>query len=544
MKMKKIIAGVSTFLIAVSAIPFQNSETFPVNTEISANAASKIIDEGKCGEKASFTIDADGVLTISGSGLIDDSAFNCDEKPEYLDKIKSLVVEDGISGIGMYAFYRCRNLESAVLPDSVTQIFMHAFYGCSGLKSLNFPQYLTLIDSYAFAYSGLEKIELPSDVVIIADHSFEGCGHLTDVKLPENLLEIENNAFYNCIELKSIVIPEHTRKIGNYVFQKCEKLSEITIPKSVKEFGVDPLSFCSPDLTIISSEKSVAYEYAMDRHMPFQSIEGGDEKIVYTGFCGDNIKWKITKEGVLTLSGKGDMINYVLGSDSDLPNSPLTDASGYIKKIVIEDGITSIGDWAFSYCIYADEVVIPDSVTRIGNGAFSECESLKEIQIPDSVESIGEYAFYFSQYHEDNLLESVKLPQNITSIGEGTFRGCKNLKEITLPDNIISIGKEAFLNCSAEIKVNDNTETLKCLKENNIEYTLLKNEISSPNGDINKDGSFSIADVVLFQKWLLNFSEANLSDWKAADYNNDNKLDVLDLCIMKNELLSSSSSEK
>ena len=111
---------------------------------------------------------------------------------------------------------------------------------------------------------------------------------------------------------------------------------------------------------------------------------------VQTGSCGENLTYSLdTETGVLTISGTGKMTDYI----EDAEGYPFYD-TGYIKSVIIESGVTSIGDYAFFNCSSLTGVTIPDSVTSIGSGAFEYCTSLASVTIPDSVTSIGSDAFY------------------------------------------------------------------------------------------------------------------------------------------------------
>ena len=105
--------------------------------------------------------------------------------------------------------------------------------------------------------------------------------------------------------------------------------------------------------------------------------------------------------------------------------------------------VTSIGDWAFSYCSGLTSVTIPNSVTSIGNYTFFGCSGLTSVTIPNSVTSIGDFAFY-----DCCSLTSITIPNSVTSIGNGAFSGCSGLTSITIPNSVTSIGELAFDGCS------------------------------------------------------------------------------------------------
>ena len=166
-----------------------------------------------------------------------------------------------------------------------------------------------------------------------------------------------------------------------------------------------------------------------------------EEPVLDSGTCGDNgsnVTWKLTEDGILTISGTGAMIDY--GDDKSYRKTPWRDY--FIESVRIDEGVTSIGGWAFTNCVLTS-VMIPDSVTSIACGAFSECRSLASVTIPDSVTSIGGYAF-----RGCTGLTSVTIPDSVTSIDGYAFRGCTGLTSVTIPDSVTSIDGYAFSGCT------------------------------------------------------------------------------------------------
>ena len=156
-----------------------------------------------------------------------------------------------------------------------------------------------------------------------------------------------------------------------------------------------------------------------------------------SGKCGDNLTWTLDSNGTLTISGTGKMTNY-----DDSYDSPWYSSRNSIKKIIINSGVTSIGDYAFIYCSSVTSVTIPNSVTSIGDGSFHGCSSLTSVTIPNSVTSIGGDAFLGC-----SSLTSVTIPNSVTSIGDAAFRGCSSLTSITIPNSVKDIGSWAFMYC-------------------------------------------------------------------------------------------------
>ncbi|MGN0606416.1 MAG: leucine-rich repeat domain-containing protein, partial [Oscillospiraceae bacterium] len=163
------------------------------------------------------------------------------------------------------------------------------------------------------------------------------------------------------------------------------------------------------------------------------------ENISASGSCGENCTWSFDETtGTLTISGSGDMENY-----NSLSDMPWYSYCENIKSIIIENGVTSIGDNAFYNCSNLTSITISDSVTSIGIMAFGFCRNLISIKIPKSVTSIGGGAFFYCCD-----LTSITIPDGVTSIGEGAFYNCMSLKSIKIPNGVTSIGKEAFSDCS------------------------------------------------------------------------------------------------
>ena len=123
---------------------------------------------------------------------------------------------------------------------------------------------------------------------------------------------------------------------------------------------------------------------------------------------------------------------------------PYGDYNKAIKTVKIQNGVTSIGDYAFDNCTSLTSIEIPSGVTSIGDGAFAYCTSLTSIEIPSGVTSIRDYAF-------DNCtsLTSIEIPSGVTSIRDHAFDNCKSLTSIEIPSGVTSIGNSAFKNCTS-----------------------------------------------------------------------------------------------
>ena len=153
-----------------------------------------------------------------------------------------------------------------------------------------------------------------------------------------------------------------------------------------------------------------------------------------SGQCGDDLYWSFDEStGTLTITGNGKMSNY------DRYETPWEDLKDRIQILVLPNGMTHIGDYAFADCNVLMPTTIPDSVTSIGDYAFSDCYRLTSFTIPDSVTSIGNSALAVC-----TQLTSITIPNSVKTIGSDAFSNCKKLTSITISDSVESIGNNAF----------------------------------------------------------------------------------------------------
>ena len=269
-----------------------------------------------------------------------------------------------------------------------------------------------------------------------------------------------------------------------------------------------------------------------------------------SGTCGDNVTWRLSDDGTLTISGTGDM------ADFEWDGTPWCSVSSQVKSVVIKDGVTSIGDCAFGGCISLTSVSIPDGVISIGFAAFESCSLLTGVTIPNSVTGIGDYAFGYCSslisvtipgsvtsigeaafaggstsvnvsrenknycsvdgglydkqkttiFHPGKIqngafrvpdgvntsLTSVIIPKSVTSIGSLAFLGCIRLTNVTIPDGVTSIGDAAFAGSSTSINVSRENKNY-CSVDGGL-YNKQKTTILHP-GKI-QNGTFRVPDGV------------------------------------------------
>ncbi len=329
--------------------------------------------------------------------------------------------------------------------------------------------------------------------------------YIAYVILPEGLTSVSTYAFNNFHNIRSISIPNSVKSLGYASLAHCSKLTTVTIGTGISSLGGD-LFASSPvkSLTIYATTPpSGGAGCAIDAetcliYVPGESIEAYRNKVWWeevvhllpipctlaSGTCGENVTWELSCDSVLTISGMGEMADY-----NSLSEIPWNDYRKEIKRVIVSEGVTSIGKSAFSYCgnlssveignsvikigdraFYSSKlfsVTIPKNVAIIGNSAFYKCSSLTSIELFNGIRQIDEYAFAYCTALESmiipnsvdsmgnsvfcgcTLLASVTLPEQITKISLGTFDGCTALSSITIPSGVQTIEARVFYNCTS-----------------------------------------------------------------------------------------------
>lgn len=156
-----------------------------------------------------------------------------------------------------------------------------------------------------------------------------------------------------------------------------------------------------------------------------------------SGSCGENLTWILDHKGTLTISGSGKM-------EDDLYEAPWRSYASDIKKVILSEGVTSIGAGAFTDCSSLSSITLPKSLTSILSWAFDGCSSLSSVSLPNSVTELGTGVF-----NGCRSLSSVNIPKGVIIIRTSTFEGCSSLKNIDIPDGVVSIWEYAFKDCSS-----------------------------------------------------------------------------------------------
>ena len=343
------------------------------------------LSDGSCGENLNWSLQDSGTLLISGTGKM--TNYDYFSPPSWYSKrssIKSIIISNGVTSIGDYAFMECSELTNVSIPSSVERIGDNAFAGCYNLLSIIIPPNVDRIDSFAFiSCSSLTNVIIPDNVTSIGDYVFANCSNLSSITVSTNndyFCSIDGVLFNRDISAlicypaakknNSYAVPNGVKYIYDDAFSDCSNLMNITIPDSVTYIGIYTFSDVSSNLTSISVSSNNSFYCSVD--------------------------------GVLFNKDITELIRY-----------PMKKAN---SSYVIPNSVLSINENAFLGCSNLMNITIPESVTYIGSFSVSFCPNLTNITIPSTISSISPYA----------------------------FSGCSSLTKIVIPTSVTSIGEEPF----------------------------------------------------------------------------------------------------
>ena len=427
--MKKIISFMLSFVILVTS-------TVGIGITVSA---SDLPVYGKCGTNAFWQYASkSSTVTLFGDGAVDDydigSQFWIDiTTGEKLD-IKHLIIKEGITSVGKYAFCGCTGLLSVSLPDSLNELGFSVFGNCFNLETVNIPANLkTSFDysglSYLYNYKKIDvdgsnnqyssldgvlfnkdKTELikypqnktdksyavPDTVKKIDSKAFYNNHYLETVEIPSSVKEIELYAFADCLSLNNIDLNK-VEEIGDYAFEKCNNLKTVTVPKTVSYIGENPFRECKSLETINVDSENPNY-------------------CIYNGALTDKAKTVLYSYPCKNLN----------------------------TEFAVPDTVSSISHFFFAYCNNLKNVSVPASVTNITPLAFYYCDNTLQINIdennPNYIFSDGlvlnktKDSIVCATFGSD--VTSYVIPNNIKTIEECAFSGCKGLQSVTVSKNV------------------------------------------------------------------------------------------------------------
>ncbi len=404
--------------------------------------------------------------------------------PQSLDKIGASAFEkcyslsfidipNEVDEIGDRAFFGCYSLKEidlALNASDLTRIGESAFTSCTALLTLTIPAKLTYLGDFAFAgCASLDKIKLPDKLGYLGMGVFESCISLTEIALPYRITEVPPCSFVGCISLRKVSFGRHLATVGEDAFIGCDSLNFIHFPaetETVCDYSLGYSYFMGEFyknelLTVVASSEGVK-AYALENSFDLiidDKTHVCENDCQYCGLClgdceyfvcyekclghefpisgtfGENAEWFLSEDGRLSVFGTGE-----------LPNISYSDAPWYkyakmIKKLSVEEGITTIGEYNFEGLYALEEVRFASSVQKIGRKAFSGCVSLKSLRL-NNVKYVEDYAFTGC-----TSLTDAEFGFIIYEIGDYAFAGCTGIVKAKFSQSLRSVGEGAFENC-------------------------------------------------------------------------------------------------
>ena len=463
---------------------------------------SSFSQSGTCGVNLTWILD-NNTLTISGTGKMSNYYSTSTPSPWYSKRslIKYVVINEGVTHIGDYAFYKCSNILTTTIPISLNSIGNNGFQDCSSLTSMNFSSGITTIGSNAFQNTGLTEVSLSDNVVsvgenaflytpwynekadgvvyagktllkykglmpantiiavnegttLIASYAFERFTNLTSVTFPNTLKYIGRNAFLGCSISNSLLIPDGVKLIDAYAFKSCANLSSVNIGNGLISIGNYAFESCTK-LTNVNLGSAVTDigngAFLTCSNLTTINIPDGLKQIGSSAFDGCKISALSIPNSVISIGAGAfngtTFLQNLQGPIVYVGKILLINKSSLATNLNVKvvEGTLGIAGGAFFNNAGLVSIDLPNSLLTIGEGAFSGCTNLVSISIPNSV---------FSNVKEETFLGCsnlaiVNMSNQIPNIEKKAFRGCVKLKSISISDNISTIGEEAFFLCTA-----------------------------------------------------------------------------------------------
>ena len=439
----------------------------------SVTVAKTSIASGKTGN-VTWKLRLDGTLEFTAvpgtDGKMNDvSSWSTPPWGSYSSKIKSVVLKEGVTNIGDYAF-KGYTLESLSIPASMTSIGSNAFNNAilrnvtaaeGGYFSVNgnyllknngteihmvidksqlagvvtIPEGVTTLGK-TFAASEITGVVFPSTLTTIQQYAFQNCKNLETVTIPCN---VPAYAFNNCTAIKSVTVAEGVTSIADRAFNNCSALATLSLPKSLITMTGAAFNNCTAVAEITVAEGGT---FSMKNGMLLKN----DTEIVFAQRVGLSGELTIP-EGVITIAaGAFDSCTGITAVN--FPSTlKIIEKDGFwgctgLVSVTLPEGLTTLGEAAFSTCSKLETVSLPSTLETIGASAFYKCEKLKAIALPDGLKSLGKSAFNGCTA----LAGEITIP---CDVGESSFAGCTSLKSVIIKEGAATLAASAFSKCTA-----------------------------------------------------------------------------------------------
>ena len=420
--MKKLFSRCSwliTVLICLSIL-------FSVKTYAKDSATDDSLS-GSLGENITWALegssDSGYTIRISGSGDTPDYDYTSDI-PWYshINEIKSVIVEDGITGLGKASFYKSTSIQSVKIADSVRSIGDLCFFRNGSLEKIELGNGLTSIGEAAFSVSNLKKVSLPAGITRIEADTFYGCKQLESINL-EHVKSIGRRAFYFCSNLSGINLSADIEQLEYAAFRGCSSIDKVNIGSKLSELNEQVFAECSSLKEIYIPDNITAIQRGAFYECTALGQVTGAKNVEVLGEMAFN-------------SAKA-LKTYPFGNKvRSIGNSAFSGCSLF-KIDKIPDSVTFMGTWAFGSTAI-ETIEFGSGLTYINSYAFSYCSNLTKVTFPSNIESIKIYAFSHCP-----KLKNVVFTEGMKAINEGAFDGSA-IEEAVIPKSVSAIGNSAF----------------------------------------------------------------------------------------------------
>lgn len=458
--------------------------------------------------KTCFVVEAETPPTLAANALPDATIFiyvpqgmteiyqNAWEKPTSTNYTYIYVEQDpsGTCGEHLTWHFNPRNGHMTIEGyGEMTDVLWQSFR--THISSLSLPQGLTSICAGAFSGSKLTELHIPQGVSTIGNYAFSDC-RLTELDIPEGVTTIGAYAF-SSNSLTKITLPSTLTKIDQYAYSSSTNLQEVHIAATTPPtLGKNVFHFGDIKFVYIPKNTTAAYQAAWGTDYHYIEPDGSAD---ITGMIGGQLSWAFNPQsGKLSIQGTGAIPDYSKNSSTNV--QPWTVYRDYITSIELSEGITAIGNYAFSNLPNITELTIPASVTKIGynilenSGATSlyykapsavvghyfnsgvinssmggwmigtahdeamfTGSQVETVTFSDNITEIP--AFFFAN---DTALHTITIPNTVTKIGGGAFFRCSNLRSVTLPEHLMIIDTCVFQESGIDTLIIPNGVTRIC----------------------------------------------------------------------------------
>ena len=365
--LKKVLSVFCVCVMLLTAAPMSGFIGFEMSGHelVILSKAAKVVDSGSCGTNVSYSLNSDGVLTISGTGSVKEYSTLA-AIPWHSDSalIKSVIIKNGVTSISGSLFAFCPMLTTVTVEDSVKSIGSAAFLECASLTSVTFGA--------------------NSQLTHIGDSAFEGCFELSEMNIPQGVTSLNDNVFYNCWSLKKVNISKNLTSIDNGALYCCVSLTDFVVDAN------NP-SYSSENGVLYNKNKTELIKYPAGKQQTSFVVPSTVKTIQAWAFSFSRFLNSV----------------FIPNSVTKIGSSAFNNCTA-LTAVTLPENITTIESSTFFCCESLYYIFIPDNVTSIQGSAFSQCSALTSVFLPQELSSIGTEAFWMSNAVNDVYYRGTK----------------------------------------------------------------------------------------------------------------------------------------